>query len=81
MEREEGVITKYFATRGFGFIKRADKKDIFFHFRAFKGLTSQSLIAEGLKVSFIEETGPQGSRAAQVEVVSDSQVCLTEKRP
>jgi CspA family cold shock protein len=60
----EGKI-KRLTDKGFGFIKRGNKKDLFFHFNSLKGVRYEEL-SEGQKVSFTEGQGPQGPCAENV---------------
>jgi CspA family cold shock protein len=54
-----GVIIRLFADRGFGFIKREQKEDLFFHFSALQGARFADL-REGLEVEFEEGRGLAG---------------------
>jgi CspA family cold shock protein len=57
-ERVTGTVKWFNASKGYGFIERADGPDVFVHF--FKTLN------EGQKVEFTIEQGPKGLQAANV---------------
>jgi len=61
----EGTIKKL-TEKGFGFIKTAGDKDLFFHSDSVQGVTFDDL-HEGQKVSFTEGKGPKGPRAENVK--------------
>jgi len=63
----EGTIKKL-TEKGFGFIKTAGDKDLFFHSDSVQGVTFDDL-HEGQKVSFTEGKGPKGPRAENVTPV------------
>ena len=60
----EGTIKKL-TDRGFGFISTDSGKDLFFHRSAVNGVSYDEL-HEGQKVTYEEEQGPKGVRAANV---------------
>lgn len=64
-----GVIKALVADRGFGFIRPdGDSVDVFFHCSALDGVRLDELDV-GDRVTFEEETGPDGRRrAARVDV-------------
>ena len=64
----EGTIKKL-TDRGFGFIKTAGTKDLFFHSSAVEGVTFEEL-REGQKVSYTEGQGPKGPCAENVTPLS-----------
>jgi CspA family cold shock protein len=66
--REQGTVKWFDNTRGFGFIERENKTDIFVHFRAVKGNGFKSL-SEGQKVSFETAEGRKGLQAENVELI------------
>ncbi len=68
-EREQGTVKWFNATKGFGFIQRAEGKDVFVHFSAIKGQGYRSL-EEGQQVTFEVAMGEKGLQAQDVEVVS-----------
>ncbi|MCE9607233.1 MAG: cold shock domain-containing protein [Planctomycetia bacterium] len=63
----EGTIKKL-TDKGFGFIKTAAEKDIFFHSKALQGVEFDDL-REGQKVTYTEGRGPKGPCAENVQVV------------
>jgi len=63
----EGTIKKL-TDKGFGFIKTASEKDLFFHSKSVQGATFDDLY-EGQKVSFTEGQGPKGPCAENVKPV------------
>lgn len=62
-----GTIKKL-TDKGFGFIKRADGDDVFFHKSSLKNGSFDSL-REGADVSFEIGSGPKGPRAENVRVL------------
>ena len=66
--RGEGSIRRWDAARGFGFIQTAERRDVFFHVRDFRGAGAPT---EGLRVSFEAiEVGGKGPRAMDVRPLS-----------
>ncbi len=63
----EGTITKL-TDKGFGFIKSAGDKDLFFHSSALQGVSFDEL-REGQKVSYTEGQGKKGPCAENVKPV------------
>lgn len=63
----EGTI-KRLTNKGFGFIKTANGKDLFFHFNSLEGVRYEEL-SEGYRVSFTEVQGPKGPCAEHVKRV------------
>jgi len=61
----EGSIKKL-TDKGFGFIKTASEKDLFFHSSSVEGATFDDLY-EGQKVSYTEGRGPKGPCAENVK--------------
>ena len=61
----KGKIRRLIRQRGYGFIATKDRKDLFFHRTALRGLRFESL-KEGQSVEFQVETGPRGPRAVNV---------------
>lgn len=66
--REQGTVKWFDNKKGFGFVAREGKSDIFVHFRAIKSDGYKSL-DEGQKVSFEVEDGRKGLQAANLELV------------
>ncbi|NLX87353.1 MAG: type III-B CRISPR module RAMP protein Cmr6 [Clostridiales bacterium] len=64
---EKGIIKKYFADKGFGFIKY-NGGDIFFH----KNQTDEGEVAEGAKVSFTIGQGRKGLEARNVKILTSA---------
>ncbi|MFM0198558.1 cold shock domain-containing protein [Paraburkholderia fungorum] len=65
-ELHYGTVKAYYPIKGFGFITRGAKKDVFFFFDDVK---DEADILEGVKVKFqIVDTG-KGPRAMKVERV------------
>lgn len=60
----EGTI-KRITDKGFGFIRTEGGEDVFFHMSSVEGTTFNDL-REGQRVSYAEEMGPKGLRAANV---------------
>lgn len=62
----DGTIKKLM-DKGFGFIKTASEKDLFFHSSTLQGVNFNDL-HEGQKVSFTEGQGPKGPCAENVKL-------------
>ncbi len=65
---ERGKVKWFNATKGFGFIERADGTDIFVHYTAINSDGFRTL-AEGQEVRFDVVEGEKGLQAANVELV------------
>jgi len=63
---EQGVVKWFNATKGYGFIKREGKEDVFVHYRSITGDGYKSL-KEGDEVEFDIENGPKGLQALNVK--------------
>lgn len=63
---EHGVVKWFNATKGYGFIKREGKDDVFVHYKSISGDGYKSL-KEGDEVEFEIETGPKGLQALNVK--------------
>lgn len=62
----EGSISKFFADRGFGFIKQDNGgKDLFFHIDVVEGLSAQQIVS-GVRVAYESESSARGPRASIV---------------
>jgi CspA family cold shock protein len=64
-ERVTGTVKWFNASKGYGFIERADGPDVFVHFSAIESEGFKTL-NEGQKVEFTIEQGPKGLQAANV---------------
>jgi len=64
----EGTIKKLMTDKGFGFIKTAGTKDLYFHSSSLQGVTLDQLQV-GQKVSYTEGQSPKGPRAENVKPV------------
>ena len=63
--REKGVVKWFNSDKGYGFIAREGKPDVFVHFKAINGGGYKSL-SEGDHVEFDVENGQKGLQAADV---------------
>ena len=61
----QGTIKRVIRDRGFGFIRSADGKEIFFHRSSLQELNFD-VLQEGQAVEFEMENGPKGPRAVAV---------------
>jgi CspA family cold shock protein len=66
-ERENGTVKWFNATKGFGFIERAQGGDVFVHFSSVKQEGFRSL-EKGQKVEFSVGDGPKGPQAQDVVI-------------
>lgn len=67
--RETGTVKWFDNAKGFGFIQRAGKDDVFVHFRQIQAQGFRSL-TEGQKVEFEVAQGQKGLQAEKVTIVS-----------
>ncbi|MFT4045763.1 MAG: cold-shock protein [Solimonas sp.] len=67
--RETGTVKWFDSAKGFGFISRPGKEDVFVHFRQIQAEGYKSL-TEGQKVEFEVTQGQKGLQAEKVTVVS-----------
>ena len=67
-DRETGSVKWFNDTKGYGFIKRGDGKDVFVHFRAIRGDGHRTL-AEGQQVEYTVIQSQKGLQAEDVAVV------------
>lgn len=68
-EREQGQVKWFNASKGFGFITRANGEEIFVHFRSIRGEGRRSL-RDGQQVTFVvaqSDKGPQAEDVASAE--------------
>lgn len=66
-DRQVGTVKWFNATKGFGFIERANGKDVFVHYSAINGSGYRSL-EEGQRVEFTVVEGQKGPQAQDVVV-------------
>jgi CspA family cold shock protein len=64
-EREVGVVKWFNASKGYGFISREGKDDVFVHYSAIQTEGFKTL-DEGQRVEFSVERGEKGLQATQV---------------
>lgn len=64
-ERVVGTVKWFNATKGYGFIERADGPDVFVHYSAIQADGFRDLTA-GEKVEFSIEDSPKGPHAVNV---------------
>ena len=67
-ERETGTVKWFNSTKGFGFIERAEGKDVFVHYSAIDGSGYRSL-EEGQRVEFDVVEGEKGPQAQNVVAI------------
>jgi CspA family cold shock protein len=66
VEKEQGTVKWFNASKGYGFIRRESGEDVFVHYSAIVGEGYRSL-DEGARVSFEVRKGPKGLQADAVE--------------
>lgn len=70
MDEEEGEVKFYDKDRGFGFIGRASKADVFAHFTDFEGLAKAEDVSVGMRVRFVVRSGRDGrDRAYKIRML------------
>ncbi len=69
-ERETGTVKWFNATKGYGFIQRAQGTDVFVHYSSIRGEGYRSL-EEGQKVEFSVVEGEKGLQAQDVVVLPE----------
>jgi cold shock protein len=67
-DREIGVVKWFNAAKGYGFISRNNKEDVFVHFSAISSSGYRTL-REGQKVEYSVQQGPKGLQAVDVAPV------------
>jgi CspA family cold shock protein len=67
-EKEQGTVKWFNGSKGFGFIERAEGKDVFVHFNAIVGEGYKNL-EEGQRVEFTVTQGAKGPQAENVVVL------------
>lgn len=74
MDKETGEVQFYNDKKGFGFISREGKADVFAHFTDFDGIEDSDAITEGMKVSFVVRSGRDGrDRAYQIQTLENKE--------
>ena len=68
VERVQGTVKWFNATKGYGFISREGGEDVFVHFSAIQSQGYRTL-NEGQRVEFTIERGPKGLQASNVVAV------------
>ena len=68
VERVQGTVKWFNATKGYGFISREGGEDVFVHFSAIQSHGYRTL-NEGQRVEFTIERGPKGLQASNVIMV------------
>ena len=63
--REQGTVTWFNASKGFGFIQRQSGEDVFVHFSAIQA-DGYKTLNDGQAVEFEVTRGPKGLQAANV---------------
>lgn len=66
--REQGKVKWFNATKGFGFITRAQGDDVFVHYRSIRGEGHRTL-REGQAVEFVVTRGEKGLQAEDVQAL------------
>ena len=64
--REQGQVKWFNATKGFGFVTRAQGDDVFVHYRSIRGEGHRTL-REGQQVEFVVVKGDKGLQAEDVQ--------------
>jgi len=64
-ERETGVVKWFNSAKGFGFITREGKEDVFVHYSGIRGEGYRTL-EEGQRVEFVVAQGDRGPQAQDV---------------
>lgn len=67
-QRENGTVKWFNASKGYGFIERAQGGDVFVHFSSIESDGYKSL-EKGQQVEFSVGDGPKGPQAQEVKVV------------
>ncbi len=68
-ERESGTVKWFNATKGYGFIQRAEGKDVFVHFTAIN-TSGYRTLEEGQQVEFEVIQGEKGPQAQEVVILT-----------
>lgn len=72
MEEERGEVKFYNSQKGFGFIGRPGKADVFAHITDFENIEESDEIQQGMRVSFVVREGRDGRDRAYQIVVLDN---------
>jgi CspA family cold shock protein len=67
-EKEQGTVKWFDGQKGFGFIERAEGKDVFVHHTSIVGDGYRNL-TEGQRVEFTVTQGQKGPQAENVTVI------------
>ncbi|MBI1938096.1 MAG: cold-shock protein [Ignavibacteriales bacterium] len=67
-ERENGTVKWFNASKGYGFIERAQGGDVFVHFSSIE-VDGYKNLEKGQQVEFSVGDGPKGPQAQDVKVV------------
>lgn len=67
---EEGIINEYFPLKGFGFIRRAKGRDVFFFYNQL--VDKDSKVDVGDRVSFSIIQGEKGPKAVSVKKIGSA---------
>lgn len=67
-DREKGTVKWFNATKGYGFIERAQGGDVFVHFSSIASEGYKSL-EKGQKVEFAVGDGAKGPQAQEVKII------------
>jgi CspA family cold shock protein len=70
MSNQTGTVKWFNDEKGFGFIRKADGKDVFVHYKAIN-MEGRRTLQENQKVQFVEIKGEKGLQAQDVVVVGD----------
>ena len=65
MEKEQGTVKWFNASKGYGFIRRESGEDVFVHYSSIQGSGFKTL-PEECEVEFDIEQGDKGPRAVNV---------------
>jgi cold shock protein len=68
LDREQGVVKWFNASKGYGFIQRQSGEDVFVHFSAIQ-MDGYKSLNEGQLVEFEVKQGPKGFQAENVTKV------------
>jgi len=66
LNKEQGTVKWFNASKGYGFIKRETGEDVFVHYSAIQSSGYRTL-EEGTAVEFEVVKGPKGLQAANVQ--------------